>query len=88
VQVAIRDLKANLSRILARAQAGESIEVTSRNRPVARIIGIPGEGDAGALKLVARGEASWSGSKPQWGPPIELASSGNTISSIVVEDRG
>ena len=41
MQVAIRDMKANLSRILSRARAGESIEVTSHHKPIARIIGIP-----------------------------------------------
>ena len=39
--IAVRELKASLSRVLLRAQAGEVIEVTSHNRPIARIVGIP-----------------------------------------------
>jgi len=41
MQVAVHDLKAHLSRFLSRAQAGESIEVTSHNRLIARIVGVP-----------------------------------------------
>ncbi len=71
-----------------RAQAGEPIVVTSRNRPVARIFGIPVDSEAGVLKLVVGGEASWAGGKPQWKPAVELAATDKTVSSIVVEDRG
>ena len=47
MSVAVRELKACLSRVLLRAQEGEVIEVTSHNKPIARIVGIPscaGEG--------------------------------------------
>lgn len=53
MQVAIRELKAGLSRILSRAQAGEVIEVTSHNKSIARIVGIPPTAGAGLRGLIA-----------------------------------
>ncbi len=39
-QVSVRELKAHLSEWLARAQAGEVVEVTSHRKPIARITAI------------------------------------------------
>jgi prevent-host-death family protein len=41
MQVAIHELKAQLSRCVAQARAGEVIVITSHNRPVARLTGVP-----------------------------------------------
>ena len=41
LQVGIRELKNNLSRLLVQVKAGEEIVVTDRGRPVARIVGEP-----------------------------------------------
>jgi prevent-host-death family protein len=38
MSVGVRELKANLSELLARAANGEEIVVTDRNRPIARLI--------------------------------------------------
>lgn len=88
MQVAIRDLKANLSRILSRARAGESIEVTSHHKPIARIIGIPSGTGEGLRESIARGALSWSGGKPQLAAPVELTTPGTPVSLMVLEDRG
>lgn len=37
-RVGVRELKQNASRVLARVKAGETLEVTERGRPVARLI--------------------------------------------------
>ena len=66
MHVAIRELKASLSRVLARARAGEVIEVTSHDRPIARIVGIPDEAADGLRRLVASGAAAWAGGKPMF----------------------
>jgi prevent-host-death family protein len=58
MQVAVRELKAHLSRILSRAQGGEPIEVTSHNRLIARIVGIPGGMADGLRAPVANGSLS------------------------------
>ena len=41
MKVAVRQLKVSLSKLLARAQSGEVIEVISHQKPTARIVGIP-----------------------------------------------
>jgi prevent-host-death family protein len=39
-QVSVRDLKTHLSSWLARAEAGEMVEVTSHRKPIARITAV------------------------------------------------
>lgn len=85
--VAIRELKSSLSRVLSRAQAGEVIEVTSHNKPVARIVGIPKFACEGLNGLIAGSALFWSGGKPQLMPPLEVASCGIPVSRMVLEDR-
>lgn len=43
-RVSIGRLKARLSEYLRRARAGEGVVVTDRGRPVARLVGLEGEG--------------------------------------------
>lgn len=52
-EVGIRELRDNLSRFLDDVQAGGELIVTDRGRPVARIVGTPGE--AWLDELVAAG---------------------------------
>lgn len=85
--VPIRELKANLSRVLLRARQGEVIEVTSHNKLIARIVGVPPNAGAGLRGLIARGGLSWSGGKPQLEPPVDLVTPGTSVSRIVLEDR-
>lgn len=87
MHVAIRELKAGLSRLLAQAQAGEVIEVTSHNRPVARIVGIPAQGEAGLRGLVAAGALAWNGRKPALQPPVALVAEATPVSRMVLDDR-
>jgi len=88
MQVAIRELKTHLSRILSRAQAGEPIEVTSHNRLIARIVGIPAGIADGLRAPIASGTLSWSGRKPRLAAPVELSAQGTPLSRTVSEDRG
>jgi prevent-host-death family protein len=88
MQVAVRALKADLSRVLAQAREGEVIEVTSHQRPIARIIGIPPQADEGLLRLMADGALSWGGGKPAFGAAGVLGNPGRTVSEMVLEDRG
>lgn len=86
--VAVRELKANLSRVLSRARAGEVVEVTSHNKPIVRIVGIPPEAGDGLSQLVRRGALSWNGGKPRLAPPRSMAPEGTPVSRLVLEDRG
>jgi len=90
-RVSVRDLKTHLSEWLARAQAGEVVEVTSHRKPIARITAIkPAEPTATnpLQKAIDAGLISWSGQKPVFPPPIKLSGKGKLISEIVIEDRG
>ncbi len=88
MHVAIRELKSSLSRVLARAQAGEVIEVTSHSKPIARIVGIPPQADEGLRRLMASGVLSWNGGKPSLMSPRPLSPDGKPIGQMVLEDRG
>jgi prevent-host-death family protein len=88
MQVAIRELKSSLSRVLALAQGGEVIEVTSHNKPIARIVGIAPQADEGLRRLMASGVLSWNGAKPAFAPTLELLPGGKPIGQMVLEDRG
>lgn len=87
MRVAIRELKAGLSRLLSQAQSGAVIEVTSHNRPVARIVGIPPEGSAGVARLLTSGAAAWAGGKPALEEPLVLGPGGTPVGRMILEDR-
>lgn len=90
-QVSVRDLKTHLSTWLARAQAGEVVEVTSHRKPIARITAVksPEQGSADPLQAaIEAGVVSWNGQKPVFPAPIKLKGQGKRISDIVIEDRG
>ena len=87
MSIAIRELKAGLSRVLARAREGEVIEVTSHNKVVARIVGIPATGETGLGRLLASGELAWTGGKPKFARPLALSRGGKSVSEMVIEDR-
>lgn len=84
MHIAINELKGRLSRILADAQAGQSFEITSHNKPIARLIGIPKHP---LQALSVSGGVTWNGKKPSFAPAL-IVSTGKQISQIVLEDRG
>ena len=88
MRVAMHELKSGLSRYVAQARAGEGIEITSHDKPVARLVGVPAASPAGVARLLARGAATWNGAKPALQAPVVLSGGGNTVSDIVLEDRG
>ncbi|WP_254980448.1 type II toxin-antitoxin system Phd/YefM family antitoxin [Cyanobium sp. ATX 6A2] len=89
--MSVRDLKTHLSEWLARAQAGEVVEVTSHRKPIARITAVKRSDPSGTnalQKAIEAGVVSWNGQKPVIPPPIKLNDGGPLISDIVIEDRG
>ncbi|MFI5489462.1 type II toxin-antitoxin system Phd/YefM family antitoxin [Micromonospora echinaurantiaca] len=56
-QIAVRELNQHTSRVLARVRAGETVEVTDRGQPIARLVPIVA-GDALLGRLVAEGRAT------------------------------
>jgi prevent-host-death family protein len=82
--VGIRELKANLSRYVARARQGERIIVTDRGERVAEIIPLSQEMQV-LDRLVKEGRVSWSGRMPAFerGPVY----GGPSVSDAVTEQR-
>lgn len=81
----MRELKASLSRYLRRVRAGETIVVTDRGRPVARIVpvGIPED----IARLMAEGRVSWSGRSFKPPKDVITLAPGPQISEYISEDR-
>ena len=96
MKVSVRDFKAKLSQYLKDARAGRDVVVTSRGRPIARLLAVPeemGEEPAGEellrrLKLVP-GVRLGAGGKPLGARrPIRIRAGQRTLAQIVLEDRG
>ena len=75
-QIAVRELNQHTSRVLARVRAGETVEVTDRGEPIARLVPVLA-GDALLGRLVAEGRATAPTSigplpmPPVLGDPVE-----------------
>jgi antitoxin (DNA-binding transcriptional repressor) of toxin-antitoxin stability system len=87
MQVPMHEFKSNLAKYVSCAQSGQIIELTSHRKVVARVIGVPQTEDAGLARLLAKGNASWQGGKPE-GACIRLQEGGKSLSSLVLENRG
>jgi prevent-host-death family protein len=85
-QVSVRELRQNLSRYLRRVEAGETLEVLSRGRAVARLAPLPDHADP-VVRLVAEGRARPpQGNLDALGPPLQ-ARPGISISEALAEQR-
>lgn len=85
IEVGIRELKNSLSRYLRRIREGETVVVTDRGVPVARII--PAEVPESITRLMAEGRMAWSGKR--FVPPSKLPrlKPGPPLSEYIAEDR-
>lgn len=84
-RVGVRELKASLSGHLRRVREGESITVTDRGEPVAKLI--PAGMPPGLERMIREGRLTWSGGKPDLPRPIKLLGTGPTAGEIVVRMR-
>ena len=86
--VGIREVKNGLSRYLSRVKAGETITITERGVPVARLVPVENRLPAGAEELLQNGDASWRGGKPGSASPVSPRhKSAKTLGEMVAEDR-
>ncbi|WP_433346482.1 type II toxin-antitoxin system Phd/YefM family antitoxin [Micromonospora sp. CA-111912] len=85
-QIAVRELNQHTSRVLARVRAGETVEVTDRGQPVARLVPVVA-GDAMLGRLVAEGRAvAPTSTGPVPLPPV-LGDPGVDVAAALVEAR-
>ena len=76
--VSVRELQQNLKRVMARVERGETVEVTRRRRPVARLAPVKSTGPASAWPdLEARTRAVFGD---------RMITPGGT--DVVIQDRG
>ncbi len=95
MKASVRDLKAQLSRYLERARAGEDVIITSRGRPVARLLTISetANGELSSAELRRRlrlipGLLVGEGGKPRGSArPIAIDKGQRTLAELVLEDR-
>jgi prevent-host-death family protein len=85
--VGVRDLKASLSAYLRRVHKGESLLVTDRGKPVARLS--PPDIPEGILRMMREGKLTWSGRKPDFSqlPRVRLRGKGPTLSDMIIAER-
>jgi len=87
MHVSMQEFKSHLAKYVGQAQSGETIELTSHRKVVARIIGVPHSERDDVTRLLAVGAATWAGGKPK-GATLVLRGSGKPVSTMVLEDRG
>lgn len=91
----VRQLKSQLSRYLKKARAGEDVVITSRGRPIARLVPVHEEEGKLSLEELDRRLAQIPGIilSRRKGPirlprPVKIKPGGKLLSEIVIEDRG
>ena len=90
ISAGIKEVKNNLSRLLAKVKAGEEILITERGRPVARIMKENKEDKsirAALGPLIQKGLVALPSRSMLKDRHARLKVSGKLISEMVVEDR-
>ncbi|MDI3279808.1 MAG: type II toxin-antitoxin system prevent-host-death family antitoxin [Bacillota bacterium] len=86
-EVGVRKIKVHLSQYLRRVKQGESLIITERGIPVARLVPIKAGLPTAVDVLIQNGLASWRGGKPKGSiapPPVVP---GHAVADAVAEDR-
>lgn len=93
--VGVRDLKNHLAHYLRIVRGGGIVVVTSRGKPVARLMPIPHPAKAALptdleermWELAAQGVLDWNGAAFQAPEPVAVNRGPGLLSDLVVEDR-
>ena len=84
-RIGVRELRQNASRYLKRVEAGETIEIADRGRPVARLLPIT---TSGWDQLVAEGRVRRATGHPRdLGPPLPLPPGVEAPSDVLARMR-
>jgi len=86
-QIGIRELKSRLSQCIREVKTGETIVVTARGRPVARIVR---EGNSLAERMDTlrnAGSIQWSGRRLRAPEALSRLRGKRTVAEIIIENR-
>lgn len=86
-EVGIRRAKNSLSQYVKRVKQGETLIITERGIPVARLVPVQALPPAGVYKIIDNGLASWKGGKPKGMDKPPSMRGGRTLAAMVTEDR-
>jgi prevent-host-death family protein len=90
ISAGIKEVKNNLSQLLARVKAGEEILITDRGKPIARIVKENSEDRsirAALGPLIQKGLIALPNRSIPKERPAPLKVSGKPVSEMVLEDR-
>ncbi|MFN0039501.1 MAG: type II toxin-antitoxin system Phd/YefM family antitoxin [Burkholderiales bacterium] len=85
MQTSVRELKAQLSQLLRRVEAGDTVTVRAHNKPVAEIV--PIRKKQSTLQLAAVPGIHWNGKKPKGIARPESLPKDVSVSDWVTRDR-
>jgi prevent-host-death family protein len=86
VRIGVRALKNGLSRYLKSVRQGETIIVTERNKPIAKLSPVKTGVPSAYEVLIHEDKVSWSCGKPQ-GAAVSKTGDARELSALVAEDR-
>ena len=83
----IRELKANLSAYLRQVEAGQTVVITRRGKPIGRIVPVTESTEAQLDTLSRAGLIAWN--KQKLGPlaPVAQARGERTVADLLLGDR-
>lgn len=84
--IGVQEFRSSLGKYLRLISKGNSIIVTRRGRPVARLV--PPDMPEGIVRMLREGTLRWSGRKFRARRPrVQLRGRGKTLADYVIEDR-
>ncbi|MEW6273859.1 MAG: type II toxin-antitoxin system prevent-host-death family antitoxin [Bacillota bacterium] len=86
-EIGVRNIKNFLSKYLSRVKRGETLIITERGTPVAKLVPFQPALPKEITDLLVAGLASWKGGKPAGLPHPPRVKGGRTIAGMVAEDR-
>ena len=83
----IRDLKAHLSSYLRKVEAGQTVTITRRGKPIGRIVPVTQSTEAQLDAMSQAGLIAWNKEKLQPSAPVAQARGERTVADLLLEDR-
>ncbi len=86
-EAGIRELKSRLSSLLRQVKAGETVVITERGKPIARIVPMAQPAEQRLRHLAEAGLIVWNGDRLQPLAPVARVQGRHTVAGLVLEDR-